>query len=134
MTSIYLPSESATQTYEFQLFTALYDLNQYPRNHYKTKFKLYSVRKPDELYSVLSYARRAATMSEMSGESMLDAESLLKRPKRVILRLRVDEFDDCNPTEFDSAIMAYLASAGRPVDELQQRIHHSHTNLFSPQR
>ncbi|PGH35731.1 hypothetical protein GX50_01444 [[Emmonsia] crescens] len=71
-------------------------------------------------------------MSEISGESMLDAERLPKHPKRVILRLRVDEFDDCNPTEFDSAIMAYLASAGRPANELQQRIHHSHIEPLQP--
>ena len=69
-------------------------------------------------------------MSEISRESALDAvptsETFPKHPKRVILRLRVNEFEDCNPTEFDCAIMAYLASRGRPVDELRQRIHHSH--------
>ncbi|OAX80566.1 hypothetical protein ACJ72_00694 [Emergomyces africanus] len=65
-------------------------------------------------------------MSEISGESILGAQNLLKHQKRVILRLRVNEFEDCNPTEFDSAIMAYLAFAGRPVNELRQRIHHSH--------
>jgi len=75
-------------------------------------------------------------MSEISRESALDAvptsESFPKHPKRVILRLRVNEFDDCNPTEFDCAIMAYLASAGRPVDELRQRIHHSHIEPLQP--
>ncbi|EQL34443.1 hypothetical protein BDFG_03788 [Blastomyces dermatitidis ATCC 26199] len=75
-------------------------------------------------------------MPETSGESAVDAvptfESFPKHPKRVILRLRVNEFDGRNPTEFDHAIMAYLASAGRPVDELTQRIHHSHIEPFQP--
>ncbi|KAE8352570.1 hypothetical protein BDV28DRAFT_134968 [Aspergillus coremiiformis] len=55
-----------------------------------------------------------------------------KQPKRVILRLRVNEFENCAPTEFDRAIMAYLASAGRSVDELQQRIHYSHIEPLQP--
>ncbi|OAX81898.1 hypothetical protein ACJ72_03766 [Emergomyces africanus] len=79
-------------------------------------------------------AKQAATMPNISRESVLDtvptSESFSKHPKRVILRLRVNEFDDRNPTEFDSAIMAYLESAGRPVDELGQRIHHSHIEPF----
>lgn len=95
--------------------------------------------KPDELsvlHPYLTLAKRAATMSETSGESAVDAvptfASFPKHPKRVILRLRVNEFDGRNPTEFDRAIMAYLASAGRPVDELTQRIHHSHIEPLQP--
>lgn len=75
-------------------------------------------------------------MSETSRESAVDAgptfEGFPKHPKRVILRLRVNEFDGRNPTEFDRAIMAYLASAGRPVDELTQKIHHSHIEPLQP--
>ncbi|EER45171.1 conserved hypothetical protein [Histoplasma capsulatum H143] len=80
--------------------------------------------------------KRAGTMSETSRESAVDAgptfEGFPKHPKRVILRLRVNEFDGRNPTEFDRAIMAYLASAGRSVDELTQKIHHSHIEPLQP--
>lgn len=77
-------------------------------------------------------------MSETSEESTPDtipsSDGFCKHPKRVILRLRVNEFDDCHPTEFDNAIMAYLKSAGRPADELGRRIHHSHIEpLQSPE-
>ncbi|KAK2808745.1 hypothetical protein FQN50_004417 [Emmonsiellopsis sp. PD_5] len=75
-------------------------------------------------------------MSEISGEPAVYAGTTPKpfprHPKRVILRLRVDEFDGHSPTEFDHAIMAYLASVGRPVDELSKRIHHSHIEPFQP--
>ncbi|KAE8147974.1 hypothetical protein BDV25DRAFT_159178 [Aspergillus avenaceus] len=55
-----------------------------------------------------------------------------RHPKRVILRLRVNEFDHCPPTEFDHAIRAYLASTGRAADEHQRRMHHSHIEPFQP--
>ncbi|KAK2778756.1 hypothetical protein FQN53_001653 [Emmonsiellopsis sp. PD_33] len=75
-------------------------------------------------------------MSEISGESEIYAgptsKSFPKRPKRVILRLRVNEFDGYSSTEFDHAIMAYLASVGRPVDELTKRIHYSHVEPLQP--
>lgn len=60
------------------------------------------------------------------------SEIFSKHPKRAILRLRVNEFDGRSSTEFDHAIMAYLKSAGRPVDEIQKRIHHSHIEPFQP--
>ncbi|KKZ61747.1 hypothetical protein EMCG_03695 [[Emmonsia] crescens] len=76
-------------------------------------------------------------MSKASTQSaLLDAEltsgDFHKGPKRVILRLRVNEFDGRDSTEFDSTIKAYLTSAGRPVDEFHSRIHHSHIEPFQP--
>lgn len=42
-------------------------------------------------------------------------DEIEKHPKRIILRLRVDEFVSCSPIEFDRAIMAYLDSAGEII-------------------
>ncbi|KLJ11488.1 hypothetical protein EMPG_13320 [Blastomyces silverae] len=44
----------------------------------------------------------------------------------------MDEFDGGSSIEYDSAIIAYLESAGRPADELKQRIHQSHIEPFQP--
>ncbi|KAJ9301884.1 hypothetical protein DTO271G3_750 [Paecilomyces variotii] len=71
-------------------------------------------------------------------EPVLNSSSVSERipghPKRVILRLRVSDFDNHGPAELDRAIMAYLSSAGRSVNELSQRIHHSHIEpLQSPE-
>ncbi|OJD15230.1 hypothetical protein AJ78_04490 [Emergomyces pasteurianus Ep9510] len=68
----------------------------------------------------------------ISSRCRTNVQNFPKHPKRVILRLRVNEFDGRSPTEFDHAIKAYLASAGRPVDELTQRIHYSHIEPFQP--
>ncbi|KAH8425538.1 uncharacterized protein LDX57_003289 [Aspergillus melleus] len=53
-----------------------------------------------------------------------------RHPKRIILRLRVDEFISCHPTEFDRAIIAYLESVGRRPDELTKRLHQPHIEPF----
>ncbi|GAD99115.1 conserved hypothetical protein [Paecilomyces variotii No. 5] len=52
--------------------------------------------------------------------------------KRVILRLRVSDFDNCGPAELDRAIMAYLSSTGHSVNEISQRKYYSHIEPFQP--
>jgi hypothetical protein len=55
---------------------------------------------------------------------------LNEQPKRVVLRLRVNEFDGLGPDEFNYAIKAYLKSAGRPVQEIDQNQHFSDIEPF----
>lgn len=57
-------------------------------------------------------------------------DEIEKHPKRIILRLRVNEFVSCSQIEFDRAIMAYLDSAGRRPNELAERLHQSHIEPF----
>ncbi|KAF9729882.1 hypothetical protein PMIN01_11815 [Paraphaeosphaeria minitans] len=49
--------------------------------------------------------------------------------KRVILRLRVNEFSEGNP-EYDDAIKTYLAFDGRPATELEGDRHYAHIEPF----
>jgi hypothetical protein len=42
----------------------------------------------------------------------------------------VNEFDGRGPEEFTYAIRAYLKSAGRPVEEIDQHKHFSHIEPF----
>lgn len=53
--------------------------------------------------------------------------TLTNQPKRVILRLRANEFEgrDLN-SEFGNAIKAYLAFAGRPTSEHEENKHYIH--------
>ena len=51
-------------------------------------------------------------------------------PKRVILRLRVSEFEGCNQSDFNQAIKAYLNSVGRSMQEFDQGRHYSHIEPF----
>lgn len=76
-------------------------------------------------------------MSNKSGESALPdivstSESKPKHPKRVILRLRANQFPGHSSREFDYAIMAYLASVGRATDEHDRGIHYSHVEPLQP--
>ena len=52
------------------------------------------------------------------------------RSKRVILRLRVNEFGGRDPSEYSDAIKAYLAFANRPTSELEQNKHYAHIEPF----
>jgi len=53
-----------------------------------------------------------------------------KQPKRVILRLRVNEFDGPDSFKFNDAIKTYLAFAERPLEELELNIHFAHIEPF----
>jgi hypothetical protein len=61
---------------------------------------------------------------------MSNPPSAEHQPKRVILRLRVNEFTGRDPSEYTDAIKAYLAFAGRPTDDSEFRKHHSHIQPF----
>lgn len=61
---------------------------------------------------------------------MLASEKMEGSPKRIILRLRVNEFDSSSPTDFDRVVIAYLESAGRRPEELAERLHQSHVEPF----
>ncbi|KAL2754384.1 hypothetical protein ACRALDRAFT_1070188 [Sodiomyces alcalophilus JCM 7366] len=50
-------------------------------------------------------------------------------PKRVILRLNVDDFEG-NPSEYNDAILAYLESVGRSEAELLENRHYAHIEPF----
>ncbi|XTI93109.1 hypothetical protein V2W45_1429075, partial [Cenococcum geophilum] len=53
-----------------------------------------------------------------------------RQPKRVILRLRVNEFTGRDYSEYIDAIKAYLAFAGRSTDDLEFWKHHAHIEPF----
>jgi hypothetical protein len=56
--------------------------------------------------------------------------NLERQPKRVILRLRVNEFEGCDPSEYNDAIKAYLAFAGRSTNKLKENKHYAHIEPF----
>ncbi|KAJ0423533.1 hypothetical protein BJY00DRAFT_278677 [Aspergillus carlsbadensis] len=53
-----------------------------------------------------------------------------RSPKRIILRLRVQDFETSPPTDFNRAMIAYLESAGRSRDELSAGKCRSHIEPF----
>ncbi|KAB8206841.1 hypothetical protein BDV34DRAFT_192867 [Aspergillus parasiticus] len=54
-------------------------------------------------------------------------ENLYHHPKRVILQHRVKDYDPWVPQEdHDNTMRAYLTASGRSLDELDQKVHHSH--------
>lgn len=61
---------------------------------------------------------------------MSTAITVKAQPKRVILRLRVEEFDGRDPSEYNDAIKAYLAFAQRPTSELEENKHYAHIEPF----
>ena len=69
---------------------------------------------------------------------MSTSTGLEPQPKRVILRLRVNDFGGGDPSEYSDAIRAYLAFAGRPISELGENRHYAHIEPFQgpeiPQR
>ena len=52
------------------------------------------------------------------------------QPKRVILRLRVNEFSGRDPSEYNDAIKAYLIFAERPASEIVDNKHYAHIEPF----
>jgi len=52
------------------------------------------------------------------------------QPKRVILRLRVNQFEGRDTSEYDDAIKAYLTFAKRPTSELATSKHYAHIEPF----
>jgi hypothetical protein len=52
------------------------------------------------------------------------------QPKRVILRLRVNQFEGRDSSEYDEAIKAYLTFAKRPTSELAANKHYAHIEPF----
>jgi hypothetical protein len=52
------------------------------------------------------------------------------QPKRVILRLRVNQFEGRDTSEYDDAIKAYLTFAKRPTSELAANKHYAHIEPF----
>jgi hypothetical protein len=52
------------------------------------------------------------------------------KPKRVVLRLKVGDFDSRPPSEFDNAIKAYLLYAGHPTNQHEMSKHYAHIEPF----
>jgi len=69
-----------------------------------------------------------------STETLPDNPSLVSatktQAKRVILRLRVNEFSEGDPSEYDDAIKTYLAFAGHPITEWEEDRHYAHIEPF----
>jgi len=61
---------------------------------------------------------------------MSNPSSAEHQPKRVILRLRVNEFTGRDYSEYTDAIKAYLAFAGRPTDDSELGKHYAHIEPF----
>jgi len=61
---------------------------------------------------------------------MSTSTSLQHQPKRVVLRLRVNEFEGRDPSEYKEAIEAYISFAGHPVNELEEGKHFTHIEPF----
>ncbi|KAJ9641103.1 hypothetical protein H2199_005771 [Coniosporium tulheliwenetii] len=53
-----------------------------------------------------------------------------REPKRVILRLRTNEFEGRDSSEYNDPIKAYLAFAGRSTNELEENKHYAHIEPF----
>ena len=53
-----------------------------------------------------------------------------RQPKRVVLRLRVKDFEGNSSSEHDDAIMAYLVFAGRSSNELEKTKFFAHIEPF----
>jgi len=51
-------------------------------------------------------------------------------PKRVVLRLRVSDFEGRSSSEYDDAIKSYLLFAGRPASEDEVQRHYAHIEPF----
>ncbi len=52
------------------------------------------------------------------------------KPKRVVLRLKVGDFEGRGPLEYINAINAYLLFIGRPTDEREVNKHYAHIEPF----
>jgi len=50
--------------------------------------------------------------------------------KRVVLRVWVEDFSGCDPSEYNDAIKTYLAFAGRPTLEWEEQRHFAHMEPF----
>jgi hypothetical protein len=50
--------------------------------------------------------------------------------KRVVLRLQVEDFSGCDPSEYNHAIKTYLTFAGRPTSEWEEQKHFAHIEPF----
>lgn len=61
---------------------------------------------------------------------MSTSTSLEHQPKRVILRLRVNEFEGRDSSEYNEAIEAYIAFAGYSVNELEEGKHYAHIEPY----
>jgi hypothetical protein len=61
---------------------------------------------------------------------MSNPPSAEHQPKRVILRLRVNEFSGRDYSKYIDAINAYLVFAGRLTNDLEFRKHHAHIKPF----
>lgn len=53
-----------------------------------------------------------------------------RRPKRVVLRLRVGDFEGRSSSEYDDVIKTYLLFAGRPANEDEVQRHYVHIEPF----
>lgn len=62
--------------------------------------------------------------------SVMPNPTLERGPKRVILRLRVNDFDGQDPSSLTEAISEYIAFAGRSTTELQENRHYAHIEPF----
>ncbi len=61
---------------------------------------------------------------------MPTSTSLEHQPKRVILRLRVNDFGGRDSSEYNEAIEAYIAFAGHYVNELEEDKHYAHIEPY----
>jgi hypothetical protein len=62
--------------------------------------------------------------------TMSTSSSLEHQLKRVILRLRVNEFEDYVPSGYYDAIRTYLTFAGCPTSKLEDKKHYAHIEPF----
>lgn len=53
-----------------------------------------------------------------------------RSPKRVVLRLKVSDFEGRSSSEYDDAIKAYLLFAGRPANKDEVQRHYAHIEPF----
>ena len=61
---------------------------------------------------------------------MATSATFKSQPKRVILRLRVNQCEGRDTSEYDDAIKAYLTFAKRPSSELAANKHYAHIEPF----
>jgi hypothetical protein len=68
--------------------------------------------------------------ARVQGDDSLSNSTAGGQAKRVILRLRVDDFSGKDSLEYNDAIKSYLAFAGREPAEWEKRIHFAHIEPF----
>lgn len=80
--------------------------------------------------SILGIENSITGTAESKPGDLLANSATKVQTKCVILRLKVDQFSEGDPSEYNDAIKTYLAFAGRPTMEWEEERHYAHIEPF----